>query len=121
MSHHCTGGGLRAPAFEQTVAVGLSRARLGENLFEWEQGQTHLPEQMKNERADFYDFQGELMLKAAVSAFHLQKGGPVFPTGRETDAADFSMTRYISHEYKECVWLRRLRLSVRLLRNARHT
>lgn len=52
MSHHCTGGRLRALVFEQTVAVGLSRARLGENLFEWEQGQTHLPEQMKNERAD---------------------------------------------------------------------
>lgn len=61
------------------------------------------------------------MLKAAVSAFHLRKSGPVFPTGQETDAADFSITRYISHEYKECVWLWRLRLSVRLLKNARHT
>lgn len=42
-----------------------------------------------------YDFQGELMLKAAVSAFDLQKTGPVFPTGQETNAIDFSITRYI--------------------------
>lgn len=34
------------------VAVGLSQARTGENLFEWDRGQAHLPEQMKNEHAD---------------------------------------------------------------------
>lgn len=38
--------------FKQMVAVGLPQARMGENLFEWDRGQTHLPEQMKNEHAD---------------------------------------------------------------------
>lgn len=63
------------------VAVGLSQARLGENLFEWEQGQKHLPEQMKNEHADLL-LPGLVYAKGGRlhgSAFDLRKGGPVFP------------------------------------------
>lgn len=62
------------------VAVGLSQARLGENLFEWEQGQTHLPEQMKNEHADLL-LPGLVYAKGCLysSTFDLRKSPPMFP------------------------------------------
>lgn len=62
------------------VAVGLSQARLGENLFEREQGQKHLPEQMKNEHADLL-LPGLVYGKGGLygSTFDMQKTRPMFP------------------------------------------
>lgn len=81
MSHYCTGGRLQyvRDCLNKWLRLACHKPDW-ENLFEWEQGQTHRPEQMKNERAD-------LLLPGLVSAggwlygstFDLQKSRPKFP------------------------------------------